>query len=113
MNWAKALRTILKLDGPADVLMSIYFKNARHLGPRERTLIAEGIYYTMRHLSMITWRMNPVRPDKAPRLTGLLALALQHGLDAIHDQILGKRKKKTLKNMLAPKSSDAPERDSS
>ena len=56
----KALRTILKLDGPADVLMSIYFKNARHLGPRERTLIAEGIYYTMRNLSMITWRMIPV-----------------------------------------------------
>lgn len=103
----KALRTILKLDGPADVLMSIYFKNARHLGPRERTLIAEGIYYTMRHLSMITWRMSPVRPDKAPRLTGLVALALQHGLDAIHDQILGKEKE-TLKNMLVPKSSDAP-----
>ena len=29
---AKALRKILKLDGPADVLMSLYFKNARHLG---------------------------------------------------------------------------------
>ena len=43
---AKALRKILKLDGPADVLMSLYFKNARHLGPRERTIIAEAIYYT-------------------------------------------------------------------
>lgn len=56
---AKALRKILKLNGPADVLMSLYFKNARHLGPRERTIIAEAIYYTMRHLSMITWRMAP------------------------------------------------------
>lgn len=67
---AKALRKILKLDGPADVLMSLYFKNARHLGPRERTIIAEAIYYTMRHLSMITWRMSPVCPAKAPKLTG-------------------------------------------
>lgn len=103
----KALRTILKLDGPADVLMSIYFKKSKHLGPRERTLIAEGIYYTMRHLSMITWRMSPVRPDKAPRLTGLLALALQHGVDKIADPILGKEKNPLL-NMLSAKESKAP-----
>lgn len=82
---AKALRKILKLDGPADVLMSLYFKNARHLGPRERTIIAEAIYYTMRHLSMITWRMAPVCPAKAPKLTGLLTLALQYGIDSIPD----------------------------
>lgn len=104
---AKALRKILKLDGPADVLMSLYFKNARHLGPRERTIIAEAIYYTMRHLSMITWRMAPVCPAKAPKLTGLLTLALQYGIDNIPDAILG-REKEPLKNMLRPKNSEAP-----
>ena len=67
----RALRKILKLDGPADVLMSLYFREARHLGPRERTIIAEAIYYCLRHLSMITWRMGTVTPVKAPRLTGL------------------------------------------
>ena len=103
----KALRKILKLDGPADVLMSIYFKNAKHLGPRERTIIAEAIYYTMRHLSMITWRMGTVKPTKAPRLTGLLALALQYGVDTLNPQLLGKEKS-TLENMLRPKSLDAP-----
>ena len=104
---AKALRKILKLDGPADVLMSLYFKNARHLGPRERTIIAEAIYYTMRHLSMITWRMSPVCPAKAPKLTGLLTLALQYGIDNIPDAILG-REKEPLKNMLRLKNSEAP-----
>ena len=103
----KALRKILKLDGPADVLMSIYFKGARHLGPRERTIIAEAIYYTMRHLSMITWRMEPILPYKAPRLTGMVTLALQYGIDSLDDQILGKEKE-TLKNILRPKASKAP-----
>lgn len=103
----KALRKILKLDGPADVLMSLYFREARHLGPRERTIIAEAIYYTMRHLSMITWRMAPVCPAKAPRLTGLLTLCLQYGMDSIPDAILGKEKE-PLKNMLRPKNSEAP-----
>ena len=51
--------------------------------------------------------MNPVRPDKAPRLTGLLALALQHGLDAIHDQIFRQRKRNSEKHACS-KSSDAP-----
>ena len=103
----RALRKILKLDGPADVLMSLYFREARHLGPRERTIIAEAIYYCLRHLSMITWRMGTVTPVKAPRLTGLLVLALQYGVDKISDQILGKEKD-TLLNMLRPKDSKAP-----
>lgn len=103
----KALRKILKLDGPADVLMSLYFKEAKHLGPRERTIIAEAIYFTMRHLSMITWRMGTVKPTRAPRLTGLLTLAMQYGLGSLNPQLLGKEKN-TLENMLRPKATDAP-----
>ncbi|MCD8339702.1 MAG: RsmB/NOP family class I SAM-dependent RNA methyltransferase [Burkholderiales bacterium] len=103
----KALSKILKLDGPADVLMSLYFRDARHLGPRERSLIAEAIYFTMRNLSMITWRLDPIRPDRAPLLTGLLALAMQHGLESIPDQILGSEKDTVLR-ALKKKKTDAP-----
>ncbi len=103
----RALRKILKLDGPADVLMSIYFKGAKHLGPRERSIIAEAIYFTMRNLSMITWRMEPIRPDKAAHLTGLVALAMQHGPDALIDQVVG-NEKEVLRNILGKKAKDAP-----
>lgn len=104
---SKALKNILKLDGPADVLMSIYFRNARHLGPRERSIIAEGIYFTMRHLSMITWRMAPVKPFQAPRLTALLALSLQHGQGKIEDRVIG-REAQPLANMLKADARKAP-----
>ena len=56
---------------------------------------------------MITWRMAPVCPAKAPKLTGLLTLALQYGIDSIPDSTLG-REKEPLKNMLRPKNSEAP-----
>lgn len=104
---ARALKSILKLDGPADVLMSIFFKNARKLGPRERSLVAEGIYFTLRNLSMITWRMDTVSPVQAPRLTALLALSLQYGIDKLDDKIIG-REMQPLRNMLAAKKNKAP-----
>ncbi len=103
----KALSKILKLDGPADVLMSHYFRDARHLGPRERSLIAEAIYFTLRNLSMITWRSAPIRPDRAPVLTGHIALAMQHGLETIPEPILG-REKDTVVRALRKKKTEAP-----
>ena len=51
--------------------------------------------------------MSPVCPAKAPKLTGLLTLALQYGIDNIPDAILG-REKEPLKNMLRLKNSEAP-----
>jgi 16S rRNA (cytosine967-C5)-methyltransferase len=104
---SRALRDILKLDGPADVLMSLYFKRANHLGPRERSIIAEAIYYVMRNLSMITWRMDPVKPLQAPRLTALLAISLQHGIDKLEDKTIG-REMQPLRNMLGRKPQQAP-----
>ncbi len=102
----KALQKVLKLDGPADVLMSIYFKDAHYLGPRERTIIAEALYFALRNLSMISWRMDPIYPDRAPYLTGLIALAMQHGIDAV-EPVLGKDKA-TVVGALNKKIKDAP-----
>ena len=85
----KALATVLKMDGPADVLMSRFFRLNHKLGSRDRSLIAEAIFYTLRHLSTITWQMKPIQPVRAPRLTAMVALARQYGRDAIDDRLIG------------------------
>ena len=56
----KALATVLKLDGPADVLMSRFFRLNHKLGARDRSVIAEAIFYTLRHLSPITGKLSPL-----------------------------------------------------
>ena len=103
----RALSVILKLDGPADVLMKLFFKSNPKLGMRDRGLIAEGIYYALRHYASIRWAMRPVRPDRAPRLAALVALARQHGLDAIAESSIGPEAG-PLKNVLEADLSKAP-----
>ena len=103
----RALSVILKLDGPADVLMKLFFKSSPHLGVRDRGLIAEGIYYALRHYASLRWAMRPVHPDRAPRLAALVTLARQHGLEALPPNSIG-REEGPLKNILAAKIEDAP-----
>lgn len=103
----RALSVILKLDGPADVLMKLFFKSSPHLGVRDRGLIAEGIYYALRHYASLRWAMRPVHPDRAPRLAALVTLARQHGLEALPPNSIG-REEGPLKNVLAAKIEDAP-----
>lgn len=103
----RALSVILKLDGPADVLMKLFFKSSPHLGVRDRGLIAEGIYYALRHYASLRWAMRPVHPDRAPRLVALVTLARQHGLEALPPNSIG-REEGPLKNILAAKIEDAP-----
>lgn len=103
----RALSVILKLDGPADVLMKLFFKSSPHLGVRDRGLIAEGIYYALRHYASLRWAMRPVHPDRAPRLAALVTLARQHGLEAFPPNSIG-REEGPLKNILAAKIEDAP-----
>lgn len=55
----RALGVILKLDGPADVLMKLFFRSNPRLGMRDRGIIAEGIYYALRHLGTLSWAMHP------------------------------------------------------
>lgn len=103
----RALAVILKLDGPADVLMKLFFKSNPRLGMRDRGLIAEGIYYALRHYASIRWAMRPVRPDRAPRLAALVTLARQHGLDSMSEKTIGPEMG-PLKNVLNAKIEDAP-----
>ncbi|MCF0253818.1 MAG: RsmB/NOP family class I SAM-dependent RNA methyltransferase, partial [Duodenibacillus sp.] len=104
---ARAFAVILKLDGPADQLMKAFFKSNPSLGARDRALIAEAIYYGLRHFGSIAWRMAPVRPDRAPRAAALLTLALQHGAEAVGDTVWGSEKG-AVANMLAAKLDKAP-----
>ena len=85
----KALATVLKLDGPADVLMSRFFRLNHKLGSRDRSIIAEAIFYTLRHLSTIAWQMKPIVPVRAPRLTAMVALARIYGRDALDEKTVG------------------------
>lgn len=85
----KALGSVLRLDGPADVLMSKFFRNNHKLGSRDRSMIAEAIFYTLRHLSSISWQMKPIVPARAPKLTAMVALARIYGRDALDAKTVG------------------------
>ncbi len=85
----KALATILKFDGPADVLMSRFFRLNHKLGSRDRSIIAEAIFFTLRHLSTIMWQMKPAVPVRAPKLTAMVALSRIYGREALSDSIVG------------------------
>ncbi len=104
---ARAFAVILKLDGPADTLMKAFFKSNPKLGSRDRTILAEAIFYALRHLASISWRMKPVKPERAPRVAALITLALQYGRDSMNDAVLGSEKG-PVENMLAVKMEKAP-----
>ena len=104
---AEALASVLKLDGPADVLMSRFFRMNHKLGSRDRSLIAEGIFYAVRRLSTLSWMMQPAVPERAPRLAALVTLARQHGRDALDERAVG-RDAKALDSILKLDLSKAP-----
>ena len=56
---SRALKVILKFDGPADVLMKLFFKSNPQLGMRDRGLIAEGIYDALRRYGTLRAAMRP------------------------------------------------------
>ena len=85
---AAALGTILRFDGPADVLLSRFFRAHPALGPRDRSLIAEGIFFALRRYATLGWMLQPAHPARAPRLAALVTLARQHGFDAIDPRAL-------------------------
>lgn len=104
---ARALKVILKFDGPADVLMKLFFKSNPQLGMRDRGIIAEGIYDALRRYGTLRAAMRPVHPDRAPKLAALAVLARQHGLEAISPAAIGSEEG-PLKNVLAFDAEKAP-----
>jgi 16S rRNA (cytosine967-C5)-methyltransferase len=85
---AEALATILRFDGPADMLMSRFFRQHHTLGSRDRGLVAEAIFHALRRYATLGWIMQPAQPARAPRLAALVTLARQHGIDALDPRAL-------------------------
>ena len=84
----RAFAVILKLDGPADQLMKAFFKSNPKLGARDRQILAEAIFFGLRHLGGIAWRMKPMKPARVPRVSALLTLMLQYGPDCMNKSVL-------------------------
>ena len=85
---AAALASILKFDGPSDVLLSRFFRLNSSLGQRDRGLIAEAVFFSLRRYASLEWLMQPAQPARAARFAALLTLARQHGLEAIDPRAL-------------------------
>lgn len=78
----EALREILRFTGPADVILSRYFREHPKLGPRERNAIAEGVYAVLRNkLSYASFAESGHGP--AMRRLALLGLSDAVGAEAL------------------------------
>lgn len=85
---AHLLAMVLRFDGPADAVMSRFFKQNAQLGSRERSLVAEATFDALRRLATLRWMMQPAVPERAPRLAALITLARQHGVEAFGTNVL-------------------------
>lgn len=47
------LRTVLKLEQPADMVVSSFFRQHRNLGQRERHALAETVYTVLRRRPLL------------------------------------------------------------
>lgn len=92
---AELIGAVNKLDAPADATVSAYFRQHKHLGPRERASLAETAYALLRErlkfqhlaqsgsgpvarrLAILAWRGN------AGFLRGVLNPTEQHWLDQV------------------------------
>jgi 16S rRNA (cytosine967-C5)-methyltransferase len=78
----EALREVMRFIGPADAVLSHYFREHPKLGSRERGAIAESVYSVLRNkLSYSSFAESGTGP--AMRRLALLGLANAAGIDAI------------------------------
>jgi 16S rRNA (cytosine967-C5)-methyltransferase len=85
---AQALARVFRFEGPADAVMSRFFRERPELGRRDRSLVAEAIFFALRRYATLGWTLQPAPPARAPRLAALVALARQHGFDALDSRSL-------------------------
>lgn len=78
-----ALNAVLKFSGPADVVLSRYFKDHKNIGGRDRGWIAEGIYAVLRDKTLLGHLAQGMAGDQTRRLA-LLALARHAGLESVN-----------------------------
>lgn len=105
LSWL--LAAVLRLDGPADAIMSRFFKEHPQLGSRDRSLIAEACFHALRHFASLSWLLHPAVPVRAPRLAALVTLARQHGLAALGPREL-RGDERAVRNALAMDIATAP-----
>jgi 16S rRNA (cytosine967-C5)-methyltransferase len=104
---AHLLAQVLRFDGPADAVMSRFFKQNLRLGSRERSLVAEATFHALRRLASLRWLMQPAVPERAPRLAALVTLVRQHGPGALSPAVL-RGDERAVRNALALDLASAP-----
>jgi 16S rRNA (cytosine967-C5)-methyltransferase len=78
----EVLREVLRFTGPADVILSRYFRDHPKLGSRERNAVAEGAYAVLRN-KMVYASFSESGNGPAMRRLALLGLADINGVDAL------------------------------
>ena len=104
---AQLLSQVLRFDGPADAVMSRYFKRHAKLGSRDRSLIAEAVFFALRRHASLRWMMQPAHPQRAPRLAALVTLARQHGAAALDARAL-RNDERAVRHALSMRLESAP-----
>jgi 16S rRNA (cytosine967-C5)-methyltransferase len=78
----EVLREVLRFTGPADVILSRYFREHSKLGSRERGAVAEGVYAVLRN-KLVYASFSESGHGPAMRRLALLGLADVAGIDAL------------------------------
>lgn len=78
----EVLREILRFTGPADAILSRYFREHPKLGSRERNAVAEGVYAVLRN-KLVYASFSESGHGPAMRRLTLLGLAEAAGTDAL------------------------------
>lgn len=81
-NTEEALREVMRFAGPADVVLSRFFREHPRLGGRERGMIAEAVYALLRHRYLYSHLSESGTGSQMRRLA-LLGLVEAAGIDAI------------------------------
>ncbi|MCU0765395.1 MAG: RsmB/NOP family class I SAM-dependent RNA methyltransferase, partial [Burkholderiaceae bacterium] len=104
---AQLLAQVLRFDGPADAVMSRYFRQHAKLGSRERSLIAEAVFFALRRYASLRWVMQPAQPERAARLAALVTLARQHGATSLDARAL-RNDERAVRHALSTRLETAP-----
>ena len=83
---ADLLRAVLRFDHPADAVVSRYFRDHHHLGPRERATLAETAYAVLRRKALFDFFVHSGMGPNERRLAILGFAASRDFLDAALDQ---------------------------
>ena len=78
----EVLREVLRFTGPADAILSRYFREHPKLGSRERNAVAEGVYAVLRN-KLVYASFSESGHGPAMRRLTLLGLAEVAGTDAL------------------------------